>query len=342
MKALVSTVSGGPETLELVDAPVPATGRDEVRLRVLACGINYPDVLIIEDKYQFKPPRPFAPGTEVAAIIDEVGENVTGWSKGDYVIAPVQYGGLSEQIVVSTANLFRAPDGMDPHEGAALIFTYATTLHALADRGQLQAGETLLVLGAAGGVGLAAIEIGKAMGAHVVAGASSEVKAAAARAAGADVSFVYGRGPFDKEGAKALAASMKQAVGGDGPHVVYDPVGGAYTEAALRSLAWGGRHLVIGFPSGISAPPLNLALLKSADIRGVFWGAFAARHPDQNLAHVERLLSWWQEGRIRPRVDQVFPLAEGGDAIARLSSRSAIGKVVVRVSPDPSPERRPD
>jgi NADPH:quinone reductase-like Zn-dependent oxidoreductase len=332
MKMLISKAVGGPATLELVDAPVPQPGPGEVRVRVLACGINYPDVLIIEDKYQFKPDRPFAPGTEIAGIIDAVGDGVADWRPCDRIIAPIQYGGLSEYIVLPVDNLFRMPEGMEPVAGAALIFTYATTLHALADRGELKTGETLLVLGAAGGVGLAAIEIGKAMGARVVAGVSSDEKAAAAKEAGADVAFVYDPGPFDKDGARALAQAVKQAVGPGGADVAYDPVGGPYTEAALRSLAWGGRHLVIGFPAGISAPPLNLILLKSVDIRGVFWGAFAARDPKANLAHVEQLLSWWEEGRIRPRIDRVYPLGEGGDAITRLSSRSAIGKVVVRVS----------
>jgi len=337
MKMLTSTVAGGPATLALIDAPIPQPAPGQVRVRVLACGINYPDVLIIEDKYQFKPDRPFAPGTEIAGIIDAVGDGVTDWLAGDRIIAPIQYGGLSEQLVLPVDNLFRMPEGMDPVTGAALIFTYATTLHALADRGELKAGETLLVLGAAGGVGLAAIEIGKAMGARVVAGVSSDEKAAAAKEAGADLVFVYDRGPFDKDGAKALAQAIKQAVGPGGADVAYDPVGGPYTEAAIRSLGWGGRHLVIGFPAGISAPPLNLILLKSVDIRGVFWGAFAARDPKANLAHVEQLLTWWAEGRIHPRIDRVYPLGEGGDAIARLSSRSAIGKVVVQVSAgDPS------
>jgi NADPH:quinone reductase-like Zn-dependent oxidoreductase len=331
MKALLSVAPGGPETLQLTDMPAPQPGKGEVRVRVLACAINYPDVLIIEDKYQFKPPRPFAPGCEIAGEVEAVGEGVTGWAPGDRLIAVGRSGGLAEQMIVPAQAAIPLPKDADPIQGAALIFTYGTTIHALVDRGQLKAGETLLILGAAGGIGLSAIEIGKALGATVVAAVSSEEKAAAATAAGADRTLVYGRAPFDKEASKALAQAFKEAVGPDGAHVTYDPVGGDYCEPALRSIAWEGRYLVVGFPAGIPRLPLNLTLLKACDVRGVFWGAFTAREPERHRAHVQQLLDWWREGRIRPHIDRTYPLAEGGEAISRLANRAAIGKVVVTI-----------
>jgi len=329
MKALLSHTPGGPETLELTEVPDPAPGPDQLLVRVKACAINYPDVLIIEDKYQFKPPRPFAPGGEIAGIVESVGEGVTGWSPGDRLIAMLGHGGLAQKVLVSAAAALPLPEGRSFEEGSALILTYATTIHALLDRGRMKEGETLLVLGAAGGVGLAAVELGKAYGARVVAAVSSEEKAEAARAAGADLAIVYPRGPFDKEGAKALAQLFKQAVGPNGADLVYDPVGGDYTEAALRAIAWEGRLLVIGFPAGIPRLPLNLTLLKSCDVRGVFWGAFAARDPAANAAHVRTLFRLWEEGKIAPKVSRAWPLAQAGDAIAHMAARQAIGKLVV-------------
>jgi NADPH:quinone reductase len=329
VKALLSTASGGPETLQLSDLPDPVAAPGQLLVRVKACAINYPDVLIIEDKYQFKPPRPFAPGGEIAGIVEAVGEGVVGWSPGDRVIAMIGHGGLAEKVVVSGAMAVPLPEGRSFEEGSALILTYATTIHALLDRGQLKAGETLLVLGAAGGVGLAAVELGKAHGARVVAAVSSEEKAEAARAAGADETMVYPRGPFDKEQSRALAAQFKAAVGGDGAHIIYDPVGGDYAEPALRAIAWEGRYLVIGFPAGIPRLPLNLTLLKSCDVRGVFWGAFAARDPKANAAHLQTLFRLWDEGKIAPKVTRTWPLAQGGEAIAYMASRLAVGKLVV-------------
>ncbi len=329
MKALLSRAPGGPETLEIGDLPDREPRPGELRVKVLACGVNYPEVLIIEDKYQFKPTRPFAPGSEIAGVVDAVGEGVEGWSLGDRLIAVIGNGGMAEAAMVPAARAIRLPDGRDPIEGSALLLTYATTIHALVDRGRLAAGQTLLVLGAAGGVGLAAVEIGKALGATVIAAVSSEEKAAAAKQAGADTTLVYGRAPFDKEASKQLADAFKQAVGKDGAHVVYDPVGGDYAEPALRSIAWEGRYLVVGFPAGIPKLPLNLTLLKSCDVCGVFWGGFAAREPERERANVEQLLTWWAEGKIRPRIDRTYPLAEGGKAIARLAAREVIGKVVV-------------
>lgn len=331
MKALLSKAPGGPDTLSLEELPDPAPGKGQVLVGVRACAINYPDVLIIEDRYQFKPPRPFAPGGEIAGVVEAVGEGVTDWAPGDRVIAVPGHGGLVEKLVLSPAQLYRLPEGRSFEEGAALLLTYATTIHALLDRGKLRAGQTLLVLGAAGGVGLAAIELGKAFGATVVAAVSSEEKAEAARAAGADATLVYPRGPLDKEASKALAEAFKAAVGPKGADVIYDPVGGDYAEPALRAIGWEGRYLVVGFPAGIPRLPLNLTLLKSCDVCGVFWGAFAARDPQANRAHVDTLFRLWSDGKIAPRVTEVFSFAEGGAAIAKMAARAVIGKVVVRV-----------
>lgn len=329
MKSLLSETPGGPETLVLRDLPDPEPGPGQLLVRIRAAAINYPDVLIIEDKYQFRPPRPFAPGGEIAGTVERVGEGVSGWSGGDRLIAMIGHGGLAEKVAIEVGRAMPLPPERSFEEGSGLILTYATAIHALLDRGRLKAGETLLVLGAAGGVGLAAVELGKAFGARVIAAVSSEEKAAAAREAGADAALVYPRGPFDKEGSKALSQLFKDAVGPDGAHVILDPVGGDYAEPALRSVAWEGRYLVVGFPAGIPRLPLNLTLLKSCDVCGVFWGAFAARDPRANAAHVETLFRLWREGKIAPKVSRTWPLAQGGEAIAHMAARRAIGKLVV-------------
>ena len=331
MRALLSTAPGGPETLELTESPDPVPAKGQVLVAVKACAINYPDVLIIEDKYQFKPQRPFAPGGEIAGVIEALGEGVTDWQVGDRAMGVIGHGGLATKIATEPQRLYRLPEDRSFAEGAALILTYATTIHALLDRGRLAEGQSLLVLGAAGGVGLAAIELGKAYGARVVAAVSSEEKAAAAKAAGADETIIYGRAPFDKEQSKALAEQFKAAGGRGGFDVIYDPVGGDYAEPALRSIAWEGRYLVVGFPAGIPKLPLNLTLLKSCDVCGVFWGAFAARDPQANAAHVDTLFRLWREGRIAPRVTETFAFERGGDAIAKMAARGAIGKLVVEV-----------
>ena len=336
MKALLSHEPGGPETLRLDDVPDPTPAAGELLVRVRACAINYPDVLIIEDKYQLKPPRPFAPGSEIAGEVEAIGEGVEGWSPGDRLIAATGYGGLVEKLVIPAKAAIPLPPERSFAEGSALLLTYATAIHALLDRGRLQAGQTLLVLGAAGGVGMAAVEIGKAIGARVVAAVSSQEKAEAARAAGADEAMVYASGPFDKDGQKALSQLFKDAVGAAGADVILDPVGGDYSEAALRSIAWEGRFLVVGFPAGIPRLPLNLTLLKSCDVCGVFWGAFVAREPERNAAHVEQLFRWWAEGRIAPKVSETYPLARGGEAIAALRDRRAIGKLVVTIGDGPA------
>ncbi|OYY91580.1 MAG: NADPH:quinone oxidoreductase [Sphingomonas sp. 28-66-16] len=329
---MLSMAPGGPETLSLETIADPVAGKGQVLVAVKACSINYPDVLIIEDKYQFRPQRPFAPGGEIAGVVEAIGEGVTTLKPGDRVLGTIGHGGLVEKVVVDAARLYRLPEGRSFEEGSALLLTYATTIHALLDRGHLAEGQTLLVLGAAGGVGLAAVELGKAFGARVIAAVSSEEKAAVCRAAGADDTIVYGRAPFDKEQSKALAEQFKAALGPNGADVIYDPVGGDYAEPALRSIAWEGRYLVVGFPAGIPRLPLNLTLLKSCDVCGVFWGAFAARDPQANQDHVERLFRLWKDGAINPRVTDVFAFADGGKAIAKMAAREAIGKLVVRVA----------
>jgi NADPH:quinone reductase len=331
MKALLSKAPGGPETLELSEVPDPAPGKGQLLVRVKACAINYPDVLIIHDKYQFKPQRPFAPGGEIAGMVEALGEGVEGWSAGDRLIAMLGHGGLAEKVLVDAKMALPLPPERSFEEGSALILAFATSIHALLDRGRLKEGQTLLVLGAAGGVGLAAVQLGKAFGARVIAAVSCEEKAQAAREAGADEVIVYARGPFDKDQSRALAQIFKDAVGPNGADVIYDPVGGDYAEPALRSIAWGGRYLVVGFPAGIPKLPLNLTLLKSCDVCGVFWGAFAARDPQANAAHLQTLFRLWQEGKIAPKVSRTWPLEQGGQAIAHMAARKAVGKLIVTI-----------
>jgi NADPH2:quinone reductase len=332
MKAVLSRVVGGPETLELAQVPDPAPAKGEVLIRVAACGVNFPDALIIEDKYQFKPARPFSPGGEIAGVIEAVGEGVTGLTPGQRVLASTGWGGMAEKVACEARRVMPIPDAMPFEEAAAFLMTYGTSYYALKDRAALKAGETLLVLGAAGGVGSAAVEIGKAMGARVIAAASSEEKVAAAKGWGADEGLVYPSGPFDAEGRKKLADLFKSACGEKGADVIYDAVGGDYSEAALRAIAWEGRFLVIGFPQGIAKLPLNLTLLKSCQVVGVFWGAFAARDPRANAANTRELFALYEKGAIRPRVSKTFALEEAGAAIAWLSGRKALGKVVVTVA----------
>ncbi len=329
MKALISTAPGGPDMLVLGELPAPTAGPGQIVIDVKCCAINFPDTLIIEDKYQFKPARPFAPGGEVAGIVASIGAGVSEFAVGGRVLAACGHGGLAEQVAVPAASAFAIPDAMPFDAAAALLLTYATSIHALVDRGRIAAGDTVLVLGAAGGIGIAAIELAKALGARVVAGVSSEAKAAVARDAGADAVVVYPPGPLDKAESRALAEAFKAAAGRDGFNIIYDPVGGDYSEAALRAIAWEGRFLVVGFPAGIPRLPLNLTLLKSCDVCGVFWGAFAARDPAANRAHVAQLLALYAAGQISPRISGHFALADGGAAIARLGDRSATGKLVV-------------
>jgi NADPH:quinone reductase len=332
MKALLSRAPGGPDTLELAEIEAPVAGFGQLLVAVKACSVNYPDVLIIEDKYQFKPDRPFSPGSEIAGVVEALGEGVTGWKVGDRVISTTGHGGMVEKIVIEADRAFALPADRSFEEGSALLLAYATTIHALLDRGKLKEGETLLILGASGGVGMSAIELGLAFGARVVAAVSTPEKAAAAKAAGAHETILYGEAPFDKTQSKALADAFKAVLGPGGADVIYDAVGGDYCEPALRSIAWEGRYLVVGFPAGIPTLPLNLILLKSCDVCGVFWGAFATRDPEANRSNVTRLFRLWKDGKISPRVTETFPLARGGDAIAKMGARGVIGKVVVTIT----------
>ena len=329
MKALRTHAAGGPETLVLDDLPDPVAGAGEVVVRVHACSINFPDTLIIRDLYQFKPQRPFSPGSELSGVIESVGEGVSGWKAGDRVIAMIGDGGLAEKVAVTTSRLFPLPDGVDFDTGASLLMTYGTTIHGLKDRGHIKAGDTVLVLGAAGGVGLSAVELAKAFGARVIAAVSSEEKAQIARNAGADEVVIYGRPPFDKAQSKALAEQFKAACGPNGADIVYDIVGGDYSEPALRAIAWEGRFLVVGFPAGIAKLPLNLTLLKSCDVCGVFWGAWTRREPAAFAAEVEELFALLKAGKIKPLVSARYQLADAAQAIALLENRQATGKVVV-------------
>lgn len=329
MRAMLSKAVGGPDTLWLDELPSPQPGPGQALVQVKACGVNYPDVLIIEDKYQFKPQRPFAPGGEVSGIVKALGEGVTTLNVGDRVFGNGGWGGMAEEIVLAADRLTVMPDAMPFDEAAAFLMTYGTSWYGLKDRGQLKAGETLLVLGAAGGVGLAAVELGRAVGARVVAAASSEEKVQVAREHGAGEGVVYPKGPFDKDAKKALATLFKDAVGPDGAHVIYDAVGGDYAEAALRCTAWEGRFLVIGFPAGIPSIPLNLTLLKGCDIRGVFWGAAVSRDPAGHKRNVAELLDFYAAGKIKPHVSATYPLERAAEAITHLAERRAVGKVVV-------------
>jgi NADPH:quinone reductase len=329
MKAVLSKAVGGPETLVLEERPDPVAEPGKVVLSIKACGVNYPDVLMIQDMYQFKPERPFAPGGEVAGVIEAVGEGVTNVKVGQRVLASTGFGGMAQKALVDATRVVPIPDAMPFDEAAAFMMTYGTSYYALKDRGHLKAGETLLVTGAAGGVGLSAVELGKAMGAHVIAAASSQEKVDLAIAHGADSGVVYPAGPFDKDGKKALGQLFKDAVGAKGWDVAYDGVGGDYAEAVIRASGWDGRFLVIGFPAGIPAVPLNLMLLKSCNIVGVFWGAAVARDPAAHAQNVKELMALYAAGKIRPHVSEHFPLERAGEAIAHLASRKAMGKVVV-------------
>lgn len=329
MRAMLSKAPGGPETLVLEEAADPVPDRGEVVLDIRACGVNFPDSLIIKDMYQFKPERPFAPGGEVSGVVSAVGDEVKQLKIGDRVIGSVGWGGMAEKLKLAEDRCIPIPDAMPFDHAAAFIMTYGTSYYALKQRAALKPDETLLVLGAAGGVGLAAVELGKAMGARVIAAVSSEEKLALTKKHGATDGVIYPSGPFDRDGQKALAELFKGASGKTGADVIYDPVGGDYAEAALRSIAWEGRFLVVGFPAGIPKLPLNLTLLKSCQVVGVFWGDWVRRFPAQNAENVRELLGFYQQGVIKPTVSASFPLEKAGDAISWLVDRKAMGKVVV-------------
>ena len=323
MKAIQCVQWGGPEKLQLSECPLPAPAAGEVRIRVDAAGVNFPDALIIQKKYQLQPPLPFTPGTEVAGTVDAVGEGVGRLKAGDRVVAFVGIGGFAEYVCAAQAQVAPLPPGVDAAVAAGFTLTYATSQHALVERGQLKAGETLLVLGAGGGVGLAAVELGKLAGARVIAAASSPEKLDAARRAGADELIDYSQAD--------LREAVKVMTDGRGVDVVYDPVGGQYTAAALRTLGWRGRLLVIGFAAGdIPQIPANLLLLKEVSAVGVYWGEFAKRDPSGNRRLLAQLSGWLAEGRLRPLVSREYPLAETPQALQDLLARRAVGKLVIR------------
>jgi len=333
MKALVSKTAGGPETLTLEEVPSPTVGKHDVLIGVRAASANYPDVLIIQDQYQFKPPRPFSPGGEFAGVVKAIGAEVTRFKVGDRVFGNSTHGGYAEEAVLNEFRALPIPEGMSFEDAACLLMTYATSQHGLKDRGHLQPGETLLVLGAAGGVGIAAVELGKAMGAKVIAAASSQEKVDFALAAGADEGLVYPPTLDSREAQKAFSDQIKK-LGGGGVDVVYDSVGGDYAEPALRALNWNGRFLVIGFPAGIPRIPLNLTLLKGSQIVGVFWGVFTGREPEKHARNVQELFDLYATGKIKPRISERVPLERAADAIRMLQDRRARGKIVVTIGAD--------
>lgn len=328
MKAMLSTAPGGPETLELTELPDPVPGKGEVRIRVQAAGVNFPDTLMIRDLYQMKPPRPFAPGGEIAGDVDAIGEGVEGLSVGDRVLALSGFGGFATQIIIDAKKVIPIPDAMPYEDAACFIFTYGTSHHALKDRAHLKPGESLLILGAAGGVGAAAIELGKAAGAKVIAAVSSADKAEFCKSIGADETIVYPR-DLDRDAQKALSNEIKSLAGPDGVNVVYDAVGGAYAEPAIRALAWEGRFLVVGFPAGIPKIPLNLTLLKGCQVVGVFWGASTFRDPKGHAENVGELFKMYADGKIKPRISARFPLEQAADALTMMQDRKVMGKVVL-------------
>ena len=321
MLAVLARRHGPPETLSIEDLPALVPGLGEVVVAVHAAAVNFPDTLIIEDKYQIKPPLPFSPGGEVAGVVKLLGEGVTGFRVGDPVIAACRYGGFAEEVLITPDRLVSVPKGVSMEAAASLMMTYGTTQYALQDCARMQPGETLLVLGAAGGTGLSAIELGKLMGARVIAAASSEEKLALCRERGADETILYTP--------QNLKDEIKRLTGGEGVDVVYDPVGGDYAEPALRGMAWGGRYLVIGFTAGIPTLPMNLPLLKGCSIVGVFYGAFAKKFPKRYAQLRTELVQWLAEGRVKPAVTARYPLEQAAEALRVVAARRAIGKIVL-------------
>lgn len=323
MKAILCKSWGPPDTLVVENLPDVVPGPGQVAIDVQAAGVNFPDVLIVQNKYQFKPELPFTPGSELAGIVRAVGEGVSHLKTGDKVLAFVSQGAFAQQIAVPAQAVMPMPPGLDFDTAAAVTLTYGTSHHAVVDRAQLKAGETMLVLGAAGGVGLAAIEIGKALGARVIAAASSDEKLAVCKDHGADATINYST--------QDLREAIKEATGGKGPDVIYDPVGGIYAEPAFRSIAWRGRYLVIGFANGeIPKLPLNLPLLKGASLVGVFWGEFAKREPKANLAAMRELMEWMAQGKIKPHISGRYALADTARALNDMAARKVTGKVVIQ------------
>ena len=322
MRAVLCKAYGPPESLVIEDVPSPVPGPGEVVLSVKAASVNFPDTLIIQNKYQTRPPLPFSPGSECAGVVKTVGEGVTRVRPGDPVMAVTTYGSFAEEVMTPESRLLAIPPGMDFQTASAFTLTYGTSAHALVDRGELKSGETLLILGASGGVGLAAVEIGKALGARVIACASTGDKLAVCEEHGADELINYTT--------QDLRERIKGITNGEGVDVVYDAVGGPYSELALRSTRWRGRFLVVGFASGeIPKIPLNLTLLKGCSIVGVFWGDFVKRQPEQFAALMQQLSEWYQLGRLKPYVSETLPLERAAEALTLMASRKVKGKLVL-------------
>jgi len=334
MKALQCVELGMPDKLQVNDVPDPEAYPEHVVIENKAASVNFPDVLMIQGLYQFQPELPFIPGGESAGIVSAVGDGVENISVGDRVFAMTGMGAFSEKISAHNSSVVKIPDNMGFEAAAALPMTYGTSLYALKQRANLKAGETLLVLGAAGGVGLATVELGKAMGARVIAAASTNEKIDLCIQHGADEGFIYPSGVLNRDQQKELSNKIKELTGGIGPNVIYDPVGGSYSEPCLRSIAWEGRYLVIGFAAGadqIPKMPLNLTLLKGCQIVGVFWGAWVGMHPEENKKNFEELFKLHSEGKINPEVSDSFTLDDGALAIAHLKDRKAKGKVIIEI-----------
>jgi NADPH2:quinone reductase len=323
MKALLCTRYGTPEDLEFVDIPDPEPGAGEAVVKVVAAALNFFDTLIIAGKYQYKPTFPFSPAAEFAGIVESLGAGTSGLKVGDRVMANIGWGAARERVAVKAERLVRIPDGLDFDRAAGLTVTYGTSYYALKDRARLKAGETLVVLGASGGTGLAAIELGRILGARIIACASSADKLDFALRHGADAGVDYSR--------EDLREALRRLTDGRGADVIYDPVGGPYAEAALRAIAWYGRFLVVGFAAGdIPRLPLNLVLLKSCDVLGVFWGAWIERDAEGHRANTNALLRWCAEGRLSSHVHAIYPLAQGADALKAIAARKPMGKVILR------------
>ena len=335
MKVVLCKEFGPPETLVVEDIASPEPGPEQVVLDVYAAAVNFPDTLIIENKYQFKPPLPFSPGGEVAGVVSKLGEGASTYKIGDRVIGSCGHGGFVEQLAISETSCIPVPDAMDLETASALVLTYGTSYYALKDRACIKPGENLLVMGAAGGVGLAAVELGKAMGARVIAAASSQDKLDVCREHGADETILYPSGELTRDQQRAFSDAIKKLTGSQGADIVYDPVGGDYAEPALRATNWDGRYLVIGFAAGpIPKIPLNLTLLKSCQVVGVFWGAFVARDPKANKQNLDDLMQMFNDGKIKPRISGRYPLEEAAKALREMSDRKVKGKVILTMGRD--------
>lgn len=322
MKAIVCNQFGLPNTLEYREIETPLPKEGEVLINVRACSVNFPDTLIIQGKYQFRPEFPFSPGSDVAGIVEEVGKNVSHFKVGDEVVGFIPFGGFAEKAIVKAKDCFPKPRGMSMVNASAFLLAYGTSYHALKDRAKLKEGETVLILGASGGVGLTALELAKLMGAKVIAAASSEEKLALCKQFGADEVINYTE--------ESVKDRVKELTNGKGVDVIYDPVGGHFSELALRAIAWKGRHLVIGFANGeIPKIPINLTLLKGASIVGVFWGAFAQKEPKKSLENIKQLLTWFVKGDVKPHIDKTYSLQDTPKALEDMMQRKVKGKIVI-------------